>query len=1105
MAPKRRDLTTLWSQLEGEILSGSAKDSNSFLAISEGRKVVKTTPSSGGGTPGGSDTQVQFNSGSTFSGSSNLTYDYSNTNLYLTGNLNVLGDISASSNISASAFYGINLSASNNIYAGNDITAGNDISAKHNLSASNNIYAGQEIHANNSIFSTIGNIYASAGSVVANADVAALTGDVTAFRNVSANTGDIIASNGDVIAGFSSPGDVSASANIYAGYGIEAGHSIEAGLNVEAGMHVVSELDIYTGRDLLVCDGTASLHHVQGCWGESEDISPITVLTDITSSQNIYALNLTIAESASIGTDLSVGNSISASNNVYVGNDILSNNDISASHNLYIGNDITASHDVSASNNIYAANNISASVNLYSKYMYATYEVNSNNVYASSNVEALMDVKAGYDISASHDVTSGRDVTAIRSIVANGDAVIRTDILCEHDISASNDITAGRNLSVCYGTASLHHVSGCSPITVLAPISSSTYISASTYYGSGAGLTGYPHDIRPRSTALKNLFGDVVSFFDSDTSSSFVMEGHLYSPSNIAAVIATSSNYVTASIVSQSYEHNGQFNFTLSASLGGASEATTGSIQIAVQSVNHPDDTPQTITLRFGFNASSIAGCSLWLDGADASTITTYSDATTGATITEANLLTSISGCQLWLDANDSGSITETGNAISQWNDKSGNSNHYAQGASANQPTYVVGGWSGYAGTGITKNAVSFGANKEFDPSHGTYPGLTTSGTSKTIFAVFKSLNSPAALGGNVFHIGTTASTTHCALLAGWSYGENTYVGRAEDYNSYHVFADYSWWPSSDKGATIGKAAPALFTGVWKSTSVSFRADSDEIYSEAGTFSTVNGQFLVGGWFWALGSYYYQGLIAEILYFDVELTVDERMRIENYLRLKWGTTPSPGRVKQWNDKSGLGNHAKSHTPTKAPNIGTGIINSKNTVNFNQDGPSVMYLPDDSVLYPGEEPAHIFTVIKRSSGTQRDWGAWFGSGNNYDVFTGIHDTQYHHIYLGQGGLTPASAVTITNTVDSYILEVKVVGTTVSFFRDGVADGVTSLTAGSGWGSFSNSDRLVGAIKKRRYDDGHYHGHIAEMIIFSASLSTTDQTDVVNYLKEKWDIS
>ena len=42
----------------------------------------------------------------------------------------------------------------------------------------------------------------------------------------------------------------------------------------------------------------------------------------------------------------------------------------------------------------------------------------------------------------------------------------------------------------------------------------------------------------------------------------------------------------------------------------------------------------------------------------------------------------------LWLDADDAATITEVSGKVSQWNDKSGNSRHYAQAAEAKRPVY---------------------------------------------------------------------------------------------------------------------------------------------------------------------------------------------------------------------------------------------------------------------------------------------------------------------------------------------------------------------------------------------------------------------------------
>ena len=53
----------------------------------------------------------------------------------------------------------------------------------------------------------------------------------------------------------------------------------------------------------------------------------------------------------------------------------------------------------------------------------------------------------------------------------------------------------------------------------------------------------------------------------------------------------------------------------------------------------------------------------------------------------------------LWLDAADSSTITESGGAVSQWDDKSGNDRHATQGTAGNRPSYQ-------------NNSVYFGSNR---------------------------------------------------------------------------------------------------------------------------------------------------------------------------------------------------------------------------------------------------------------------------------------------------------------------------------------------------------------------------------------------------------
>ena len=48
------------------------------------------------------------------------------------------------------------------------------------------------------------------------------------------------------------------------------------------------------------------------------------------------------------------------------------------------------------------------------------------------------------------------------------------------------------------------------------------------------------------------------------------------------------------------------------------------------------------------------------------------------------------SALSLWLDAADASTITLNGSTVSQWSDKSGNGRHLAQSSAALQPAYVT-------------------------------------------------------------------------------------------------------------------------------------------------------------------------------------------------------------------------------------------------------------------------------------------------------------------------------------------------------------------------------------------------------------------------------
>jgi len=105
--------------LTNKIISGtfSGSHTGSFTGSFAGDGSGLTgIPTGSATTPGGVDQNIQFNSGSTFSGSDNLNFDYDNNTLTLTGTLEVSGSgagaveitgtLDVLGNVSASGFYG---------------------------------------------------------------------------------------------------------------------------------------------------------------------------------------------------------------------------------------------------------------------------------------------------------------------------------------------------------------------------------------------------------------------------------------------------------------------------------------------------------------------------------------------------------------------------------------------------------------------------------------------------------------------------------------------------------------------------------------------------------------------------------------------------------------------------------------------------------------------------------------------------------------------------------------------------------------------------------------------------------------------------------------
>ena len=213
-----------------------------------------------------------------------------------------------------------------------------------------------------------------------------------------------------------------------------------------------------------------------------------------------------------------------------------------------------------------------------------------------------------------------------------------------------------------------------------------------------------------------------------------------------------------------------------------------------------------------------------------------------------------ISGCVLWLDAGDESSITLSSTSVTQWNDKSGNSNNATQSTSGNRPTYS------------SSNIYFNGASSNYmNLPNGTLP---SGNSSYSIFFVVNYISGAQILGA-----GITANN------------QATFLGA----NATNIYD--AWYNVDANGGSSFSLSNATFIG----ESI-YTADSNRQLFVSGTLtqtfasSNHNCSTLSN----AIGGFIAQSIFGtfyakEIIYYNTALTNSQRQQVEGYLRWKWGS------------------------------------------------------------------------------------------------------------------------------------------------------------------------------------------------------------------------
>ncbi|MCC7354553.1 MAG: hypothetical protein IT330_12470, partial [Anaerolineae bacterium] len=490
-----------------------------------------------------------------------------------------------------------------------------------------------------------------------------------------------------------------------------------------------------------------------------------------------------------------------------------------------------------------------------------------------------------------------------------------------------------------------------------------------------------------------------------------------------------------------------------------------------------------------------------------------------------------IGGLKLWLKA-DALQLSD-GNPVASWPDVSGAGHHASQATSNYRPTFKAGILNG-------KPVVRFnGAASNFM----SYDGSWLANTPFTIFLV----DANATPGPGRYYLGGSTSATNANLIVGWRNASAfTLAQYNNDFNvaATNLITGQVW---SISRATTGRQ-------IWQN-GMSKGSDSNTV------LLTGNAGAQIGKFF----SSYISADIAEILIYTKTLTTDDRLAVEAYLGDKYGiavtmpptptptttptftetptttptrtvtptrtitptktptptwsptVTPTPtptgwqpyslsgmqlwlraddlvlsdgSPVASWPDASGAGHDASQASAENRPVFKTGILNGKPAVRF--VGASSTYLTYDGT-WLANTPFTIFIVdANTTTGGSKYYLGGGTSATNYNLIVGWRASgiftlaQYNNDFNVAAANQPSGQIwsVVRSTSGREILQ--------NGFSKG-SDSNTTLLAG-------NAGAQIG-----RFFGNYISADIAEIIIYTKTLTTQERQNVEGYLSGKYGIT
>ena len=479
----------------------------------------------------------------------------------------------------------------------------------------------------------------------------------------------------------------------------------------------------------------------------------------------------------------------------------------------------------------------------------------------------------------------------------------------------------------------------------------------------------------------------------------------------------------------------------------------------------------------------------------------------------------SIAGCRLWFDAADSSTITGTSN-VTAWRDKTASLTLTGSG-----PTYS--NVNGYP-------TVTFNGNQLISSRNLPYESVCTSDANFTTFIV-QLTTSASGVNGIPFTIFLTDNVRRLAVFSSGGGSGGIFIDGASQASPRL------------SGITQTLNIPQLFCITRKNiTTMTARLNGSQVSSAdfPGTtnFISSNSYFI----YISSGAGPWTGNMYEILHYNRGISDLEIQQIEGYLSWKWGIqallprshpffsaspyqtlsvpisrgvplrmssstyfsptaisgcsmwldaadtttlTVSGSNVSSWRDKSGNNNNATQATVANQPTTGT-LLNGLNVLDFTGTQP---YFSFPTISYTN---ITVFTIFRNT--TLRAYCSPLFIGPFFFFFTdGAGNSLYGTGRLGingEGVISQAAAGITTTNYLLYSLNLTVGATDIVNFYINGRNAANFNGAASGGRSYYQ----VGSTD----DVGATTGFTAEIIVYNGVLNNSQRQQVEGYLAWKW---